>query len=90
MFAWNINSGSTIHSSLFLFIHSLYNEADVWRADHNPVYERRERERERRKVKSNLMYEPWLTAAPYCDNSMQTALHRFTLKEALMLSVERR
>lgn len=50
MFAWNINSWSVIQRPLFLFIYSLYNRADVWRADHNPVYE--EREREKRKVGS--------------------------------------
>lgn len=52
MFAWNINSWSVIHRPLFLFIHSLYNRADVWRADHNPVYEKREREK--RKVGSQI------------------------------------
>lgn len=35
------------HSSacVFLFIHSLYNQADVWRADHNPVYGKRVRQK---------------------------------------------
>lgn len=46
MFAWNINSWSVIHRSLFLFIHSFYNQADVWRAYHNPVYEKREKRKE--------------------------------------------
>lgn len=37
-FAWFINSWSVI--GLFLFIHSLYNQADVCRAHHNHVYEK--------------------------------------------------
>lgn len=45
IFAWNINSWSVIHRPLFLFIHSIYNRADVWRADHNPVYEKGDREK---------------------------------------------
>lgn len=44
MFAWNINSWSVIHRPLFLFICSFYNQADVWRADHNHVYEKGEGE----------------------------------------------
>lgn len=43
-FAWNINSWRVIHGPVFLFIHSLYNPADVWRADHNLVYEKRVRQ----------------------------------------------
>lgn len=54
MFAWNINSWSVIHRPVFLFIHSLYNQADVWRADHNPVYEKRVREKT--KVGSQTWY----------------------------------
>lgn len=57
---------------VFLFIHSLYNQADVWRADHNPVYEKRVREKTKGR-KSNLicnqMHNPRLTAAPYCIHS---------------------
>lgn len=54
MFAWNINSWSVIHRPVFLFIHSLYNQADVWRADHNPVYGKRVREKT--KVGSQTWY----------------------------------
>lgn len=39
---------------VFLFIHPLYNQADVWRADHNPVYEKRVREKT--KVGSQTWY----------------------------------
>ena len=46
MFAGDINFWSVIHRSLFLFICSIYNRADVWRADHSPVYEKREGEKQ--------------------------------------------
>lgn len=48
--AWSINSCGIFHGLLFLFIHSLYNQADVWRAGHSPVYEERERRKEEIKL----------------------------------------
>lgn len=66
MFVRYINSCSIV--GLLLFIHSLYNRADVFKADHNPVYETKVRAK-RRLQKSDLrcrrVWSLRLTAAPY-------------------------
>lgn len=59
----------------FLLICSLYNQADVWRADHNPVYEKREGEET-----SLTRCLERLAAAPYCFTK-----HGKILKDALAL-----
>lgn len=53
MLAWYINSWSII--GLLLFIHSLYNQADVCRANHHPVYETKVRAK-RKLQKSELVW----------------------------------
>lgn len=81
MFTWDINSWSIVHRPLFLFIHSLYNPADVWRADHNPVYE--EREGKKRKVGR----QTWdTTHGSLLPPTVPTMHNHFSLKAALMLS----
>lgn len=61
MFAWNINSWSVIHRPLFLFICSFYNQADVWRADHNHVYEKGEGEEKGSKSSLKTCMAHWCT-----------------------------
>lgn len=60
MLAWYINSWSII--GLLLFIHSLYNQADVCRANHHPVYETKVRAK-RKLQKSELV---WTRPTAHC------------------------
>lgn len=56
-----------------LYIHSLYNQADVCRADHNHIYETKVRVK-RKLQKSDFICRhvlvPWLASAPYCTGNV--------------------